>query len=178
MLRRRWMMAALAVLSVLVPAGTARAHRLDAQAFVLKDRKVQVEAWFPSGVPARGARVQVLRAGGELLTQGKTNEEGIFRFTFDEPEPLRIVISDGAGHRKELSLSSQDLARPISPKAPGGTAGSTQEEDAGKPVILANRNSGVPVKDVIVGVGFLLAVAAFFLSLRNARRLREITKRK
>jgi hypothetical protein len=34
----------------------------------------------------------------------------------------------------------------------------------------------VSVKDVLVGVGFLLAVAAFVLSLRNARQLRELQR--
>lgn len=36
--------------------------------------------------------------------------------------------------------------------------------------------SQVGVKEVLIGVGFLLALAAFVLSLRNARQLRELKK--
>ena len=38
----------------------------------------------------------------------------------------------------------------------------------------ADRSSQVSIKDVLVGVGFLLSVAAFVLSLRNARQLRTL----
>ncbi len=43
-------------------------------------------------------------------------------------------------------------------------------------LVVAERDSGVPVKDVLVGVGFLLAVAAFLLSLRNAQKLRALAR--
>jgi HAMP domain-containing protein len=36
----------------------------------------------------------------------------------------------------------------------------------------------VSAKDVLVGVGFVLAAAAFLLSLRNARQLRELRRRR
>ncbi len=172
--RCSWLTCAIFPLAVLLalPAGEAQAHSMDAQAFVLKDRKVRVEAWFPSGGPARGARVQVLRPDGQLLTEGKTNEVGIFVFSFDEVQSLQIVISDGAGHRKDLSLSKQHLAQPIS--SPSGDRPTLQTEEPDKPVILANRDSSLPTKDIVIGISFLLAVAAFFLSVRNARRLREL----
>jgi nickel transport protein len=39
---------------------------------------------------------------------------------------------------------------------------------------LADRSSPFPFKDVLIGVGFLLAVAAFVLSWRNAQELRHL----
>jgi hypothetical protein len=39
---------------------------------------------------------------------------------------------------------------------------------------LVERDSGFPVKDLMVGVGFVLAAAAFILSLRNAQKLRRL----
>jgi hypothetical protein len=45
------------------------------------------------------------------------------------------------------------------------------------PAPLAERDSGIPVKDVLIGVSFLLAVAAFALSLRNAKKLRALGQR-
>jgi hypothetical protein len=163
----------LALPVALLLAGNAHAHRLDAQAF-LKDGKVQIEAWFPSSGPAKGAKVEVFQAGAQLLTEGRTNDDGIFVFALQEPQALQVVISDGAGHRKELSISreafGQTSASPL-PPAPG--------EASVKPVALADRDSGgLPLKDVLVGLSFLLALAAFVMSLRNARRLRELANEK
>jgi hypothetical protein len=64
------------------------------------------------------------------------------------------VISAGAGHRKELEIAAVNL-----------------EPSAEPPPI--DRSARVSVKDVLVGVGFLLALAAFVLSLWNARQLRR-----
>ena len=50
--------------------------------------------------------------------------------------------------------------------------GATEGPSAAVP--LAERESGTTVKDVLVGVGFLLALAGFVLSLRNAQKLRAM----
>jgi hypothetical protein len=39
---------------------------------------------------------------------------------------------------------------------------------------LADRSVPLPLKDVLIGIGFLLAVAAFVLGVRNARELRRL----
>jgi hypothetical protein len=44
----------------------------------------------------------------------------------------------------------------------------------GEGVPPADRGARVSVEDVLTGVGFLLALAAFGLSLRNARHIREL----
>jgi hypothetical protein len=43
---------------------------------------------------------------------------------------------------------------------------------------FADRRSQVSVKDVLVGVGFLLALAAFVLSVRNSQQLQELKQAK
>src|SRR5438270_5816753 len=103
----------LALPVALILAGNAHAHRLDAQAF-LKDGKVQIEAWFPSSGPAKGAKVEVFQTGAQLLTEGRTNEDGIFVFALKDPQSLRVVISDGSGHRKELSIAREAFGQTIS----------------------------------------------------------------
>jgi hypothetical protein len=161
-----------ALLAILVAARDAQAHRLDAQAFVLPNRKVQVEGWFTGGDAAKGAKVQVFGAQEQLLTEGQLNEQGVFVFAYGEVAPHAVIISAGAGHRRVLSIAEGALERgraetTIDPERPA-------KEVSAAPVPLAERDSGGPVKDVLVGVGFLLAVAAFVLSIRNAQKLRAL----
>ncbi len=160
------------LLVLLFGAGNAYSHGLDAQAFLLKDHKIQVESWFSGGEPARAARVQVFHASGQLLTEGRMNDQGIFVFSYENAGPLRIVVSAGGGHRKEISVSAESLQAASAKGGNVATATSSEGEVAAVP--LADRGSAVPVKDVLVGVGFLLALAAFVLSLRNARYLRQL----
>jgi hypothetical protein len=96
----------------------------------------------------------------------------LFVFAYGEAEPLQVVVSAGAGHRKVLEIPARELSQ-------GGSAANPSGEDAADPAssaVRADRSPGVSVKDVLVGVGFLLAVAAFVLSLRNARQLRQLQR--
>jgi hypothetical protein len=162
----------LAFLTLLLAAGAAPAHRLEAEYRVLPDHKVQVESWFDLGGDSpRGARVQVFRADGSLFTEGKLDRQGVFVFPYGDAEPLRVVVST-TGHRAVLEVPAQDLT-------PGtGTAPTSPGQDAGPTAAgaRADRSARVSVKDVLIGVGFLLAAAAFALSLRNARQLRELKR--
>jgi hypothetical protein len=164
----------LAFLALLLPAGAANAHRLEAEYRVLPDHKVQVESWFDLGGDSpRGARVQVFRANGSLFTEGALDRQGVFVFPYGDAEPLRVVVST-AGHRAVLEVPAQDLT-PETPTAPT-FRGAGAEPTAATP--RADRSPRVSVKDVLIGVGFLLAAAAFVLSLRNARQLREMRRGK
>jgi nickel transport protein len=163
-----------ALLALVLAAGDAHAHRLDAQAFILPNHQIQIEAWFSNGDAAQSATVQVFGAQGQRITEGHLNSQGIFIFPYGGADALKIVISAGAGHRKELSLQAGALAAPASEKAPASPV--QGNELAPTPVPLAERDSGVPVKDVLLGIGFVLAVAAFVLSLRNAQKLRTLER--
>src|SRR6266481_7953810 len=129
----------------------ARAHRLEAEARTKKIQKVNIESWFDlGGVPA-GARVQVFRKNGhQLLLEQVLDENGQFTFYADW-EPLHVVISAGDGHQKEIDIQP--------------------EADVTSPLPDADRSSRIGIKDILVGVGFLLALAAFVLSVRNHRRI-------
>jgi hypothetical protein len=137
---------------------------------------IQVESWFSSGDAANGAKVQVFDAQGQLLAEGQLNVQGVFVFPYGDADPARVVISAGAGHRKEVSISAQALARAVAAAVPNKDSPARTNEVPFAPVPVAERDSGVPVKDVLVGVGFLLALAAFLLSLRNARKLRALAR--
>jgi cobalt/nickel transport system permease protein len=163
----------LAVLGTLLSAAPARAHRLEAEAKVLPGGQVRVESWFDlTGDSPKGAKVEVLRPDGTTLAAGELDDRGQFVFRVEKAEPLKVVVSAGGGHRKELVIPLTQLEQTaVAPQAPAGVppAGGA----AAPPAPLADRSARVTVKDVLVGVGFVLAAAAFLLSLRNARQLRQ-----
>jgi hypothetical protein len=163
------------LLGLLLSAGPAYAHRLDAEVFLRPDRQVQVESWFSNGEKPTGAKVQVLKANGQLLTEGQLDDRGVFVFNLEEVEPFRVVVSAGAGHRKEVSISAQALKEAFS-KGEEKTLHSSSGAGEAPAILLSGSRSDISVKDVLVGVSFLLALAAFVLSLRNARQLRELKK--
>jgi len=135
---------------------SARAHRLEAEARTKKIQKVKIESWFDlGGVPA-GARVQVFRKNGDqLLLEQALDENGQFTF-YADCERLHVVISAGDGHQKEIDIQPEaDVTSPLPP---------------------ADRSARVGIKDILMGIGFLLALSAFILSLRNNRRLAAIKK--
>jgi hypothetical protein len=145
-------------------ASEAQAHRLEGEYRVLPDRKVRVEAWFETGDAPKGAKVRVFRPGGAPLfaEPGELDAQGVYVFAYDRAEKLRVVIS-GEGHRKELTIPATELA------SPGGVDSPTSQEAPAR-----ERGQEFPVKDLLLGITFLLALGAFVLSLRNARRLRQL----
>jgi hypothetical protein len=166
----------LAMLGALLTAAPARAHRLEAEAKVLPGGEVRVESWFDiAGDSPKGAKVEVLRPDGSLLTRGELDAQGLFVFRVERAEALRVVVAAGAGHRKEFVIPREDFERAAPAAVPPGSAGQPAAP-AVAPAPPADRGSRVTAKDVLVGVGFVLAAAAFLLSVRNARQLRKLKR--
>jgi cobalt/nickel transport system permease protein len=167
----------LAAFAGLAFPGQAHAHRLEAEYRVLPDGRVQVESWFDlTGDSPLGASVEVFRPDGGLLTRGTLDEKGLYTFAAPNMWPLRVVVSAGAGHRKELSIPKplpgqtitvgEETGRLVPPPATGSEAP------------FSDRSPRVSVKDVLTGVTFLLALAAFAMAWRNRRRLDELTRQR
>jgi cobalt/nickel transport system permease protein len=161
-----------AVVGLLWTAAPAQAHRLDADYRVRPDGKVQVESWFDVGGKApAGAKVQVFRLDGVLLSEGALDEQGIFVFAPKEVENLKVVVSAGAGHRAEFVVSREKLRQSATedPVKPVGGLSPV-------PTPLIDRSYQFPYKETLSGIGFLLALAAFVMSLRNMQYLRELKR--
>ena len=161
----------LSMTALLLCAGEAGAHRLVVECAVLPGQKVEVSSRYkaiPRSIPAQEARVRVFRSDGQILVEGKTDEQGRFVFSYPRAEPLKVEVYQD-GHREEANLSAAELGAvsDMEEKPP------PKGEDA--PTEKGWRED---IKDVLVGVSFLLAAAAFLLSLRNARRLRELKQGK
>jgi cobalt/nickel transport system permease protein len=165
----------LTAVGVLWTAAPAQAHRLDADYRVRPDGKVQVESWFDVGGKApAGAKVQVFRQSGELLTDGSLNEQGVFVFELKEAEELRVVVYAGAGHRAEFAIAKEDVRQahgdPI--KLDGARSGRLMAEYSP----MVERAQQVHISEILTGFAFLLGLAAFVLSWRNTRQLKELKR--
>lgn len=123
---------------------------------MLPGPKVQIECWFSATQVPSGAKVSVYRANGELLFSppGVLDEKGVYQFAVEKIEPLKVVISAGAGHSVTLEISTKDLDNPTP---------------------LSERTVGYDIKDVLIGVTFILALAAFVLSVLCLQRLRKLS---
>jgi hypothetical protein len=102
--------------------------------------------------------VRVFRPDGSLFAQGQLDERGRYVFSFDSPQRLQVMVSDGQGHVAKVWLTEENLAG-----------------DGSAP--RAIRSAESPLKDLAAGLALLLAAAAFLLSWRNARRLRALEQR-
>jgi cobalt/nickel transport system permease protein len=137
---------------LLLSAGPAQAHRLKADCPVnVAHKRVTVESYFETGdVPKKG-EVRVLRGDGSVLAEGPLDEKGEFAFTYEEAEPLTVVVTAPGGHRAECPLSAEALGG-ADPPAPPGPA----ERPRGRSLLL--------------GVVLILGGAALVLVLRRAGR--------
>jgi hypothetical protein len=141
----------------------AQAHRLEGEYKILPSQKIRIESWFnETGLSPDGATVEVFRKNGDVLVKGTLDKNGVFIFTYSQAEPLVVVIST-EGHRKELTVPLSELDRSL-------TASTIMAQDPP----AADRSNRITIKDVLIGIGFVLALAAFLLSWRNARRLRQL----
>jgi hypothetical protein len=162
-MRGRFLVLTLALIAALGPVGAARAHRLKAKCLFFPRRMVRVESWFDNGQTPKTGEVEVSAEGGEVLVKGRLSSQGLFVFDAPEGGPFQVVVEAGEGHRAEVAIRPDELVVAQAPPT-----------DAAPP---PSHEEPFPVKDVVTGVGLLIALAAFFLSLRNARNIRELKRR-
>jgi hypothetical protein len=168
---------------LLLTAAEARAHRLVAEYTVLPGQKVQVSCRYkaiPKSIPAEEARVRVYRPNDEILAQGKTDEKGNFVFSYDYAEPLRVEVYH-EGHRAEVAIDAPLLATNRNSKQEQNSSSPSEENFQNKQAQSSSspseENYQEWIKQILIGVGFLLALGAFILSLRNAKQVRELQRK-
>jgi nickel transport protein len=171
-MRRRFLALTLALAVLLGGTSAAQAHRLKAACRFLPGRMVRVESWFDNGETPKKGHVQVRGAGGQVLREGQLNREGIYQFEAPEGEALQVIVEAGEGHRAEVAISPGQLVTAAAPE----TTAPAEDRSASptEPSPATGHEETLPIKDILTGVGLLIAVAAFVLSLRNARALREL----
>jgi cobalt/nickel transport system permease protein len=150
----------LAVLGALASPGLVHAHKLSASWRVLPDQRVQVQSYFPTGVPPRDAAVKVTRPDGSVLAEGNLDDKGLFVFRYAQVEDLTVEVLAAAGtideHTAILTIPGKYLTSTATP--------------------VTEESWLTTLKEFMIGIGFLLAAAAFVLSLRNYRQLQALRR--
>ncbi|BCR06246.1 hypothetical protein DESUT3_33150 [Desulfuromonas versatilis] len=98
----------LALLSLLLVAGTALAHKVNLFAYV-EGGTVYTESYFPDGSRVGGGKVQVYDGQDSMLLEGTTDQEGLFSFPVPKIDDLTIVIEAGMGHKNSFRLNRAEL---------------------------------------------------------------------
>lgn len=158
----------LAVLALLMTANRAHAHRLHADYSLLPDRQIRIESYFDDNKPPQGATVQVRRPDGSLLSEGRTDDKGFFVFRFAEAQALEVTVNAGVGHLKTIVIPRERLEQSTSASHEDTVAAAVQGPFRGQEAHDTLREQ---IKDALLGLSFLLSVAAFLLSWRTNRRL-------
>jgi cobalt/nickel transport system permease protein len=149
---------------LLAAAQPAHAHTLEVECELLAGNKVLVSSRYlarPRSFPAQQAQVHVYGPDKQIVAQGRTNNNGEFIFHYAKKEPLTVEVYQ-EGHRQTVTLFSE-----VAPSAAQGTTA---------PKVYSSREQHDQpwLRDSLIGIGFVLALAAFVLSVRNARRLRAL----
>lgn len=168
---------ALVGLFLAAATGSAQAHKLLVEFKVFPAQKIRIAAWYDSltkPVPARNAKVIVSTQDGKQLVEGKLDSQGHFTFTFDKKEPLKVVAYQ-TGHREEITIPIGALENVSEEGVPEDSLDPPHENQA---MIVDGKNKAAEIFMVLSGVNFLLSLAAFILSFKNARRLGELERRK
>ena len=93
----RW----IAVVLLLLLIAPVTAHRMYAD---YRISEVEVYAWYGGGAKVVNGDVKVFRSDGSLYVEGKTDENGTFRFKPEIGESYRVVV-ESAGHRAECEVN-------------------------------------------------------------------------
>ncbi|MFC1749494.1 hypothetical protein ACFL2V_11885 [Pseudomonadota bacterium] len=105
---KRAFLSAIIVLFSMGISQFAYAHKVNLFAYA-EEGEVFVEGYFVDGKKAQNSTVQVFNASGELVVEGTTDDEGIYRFSTPGKSDLKITLNAGMGHKGEFSLSADEL---------------------------------------------------------------------
>lgn len=191
---RRTLRALAAFLCLGLWALPALAHKVNLFAFA-EGGQVYVQGYFSDGKRPKGGKVSVYGPDGQLLLEGRTNDQGEFTFPAPAVSPVEIVLDAELGHtaRMKLDLAGERDQAPGDPNAgltadagAAGSAGATVDRAAlealvhravAKGVLPLAREvdalkSRVSTDRILAGIGAILALLGG-VAFVQARRLRE-----
>lgn len=104
-----------ALLLVMLNSPAADAHALGVTA-KLRGNRVEVEAYYSDDTPARDAKVTVRDHAGQVVAEGRTDDQGKWQFAKPAPGPYAVTVDAGAGHVKTEKV----LVPAVLPPGPTG----------------------------------------------------------
>ena len=95
-------------LSLMMVVPPAHAHKVTLFAWAEGDT-VYTESKFSGGKMVKAGKVEVFDSSGNLLLQGRTDDNGEFSFKTPAITDLNIVLTAGMGHQNAWKLSANEL---------------------------------------------------------------------
>lgn len=153
-------------------AGSAQAHRLVL--FATREGDVIAgKAFFSGGRSAVAIPVQLQDAGGKVLQQVVTDEQGKFRFISAPPEAVMVVAESADGHRGVFELAARATS-----SGPDPQSVATTESASERPVVdlaeltyrVEELQQRIYLHDVLGGIGYILGIwgtVALFMAHRK-----------
>ncbi|SFJ00782.1 nickel transport protein [Desulfomicrobium apsheronum] len=138
----------------LLTSGPALAHRVNIFAYV-DGNEIVAECSYSKSKRVRHGTIEVRDAvTGQTLLQGRTDEEGLFRFPVPDQArktgaDLRILLQAGEGHQNEWIVEAAEFMKASAPKtpAPNGEK-ATAAVAPGSPADAASNAQGLSRADV------------------------------
>jgi hypothetical protein len=119
--------------------------------------QIQIEAFFQGGSPAIDGIVRIFRPDGSLLAPpAVVDDRGFYVFSYQKAETLRVRVSCDE-HAKEIVIPASVLTDAHTESGPA-----------------LDRTEPSHLGEILAGFSLILALAAFYLSVRTAARLRTI----
>ena len=106
---------AAALLLIMLLISPAAAHRITVFAWI-EDQTVHTVSKFPGGNKISDGTIKVYDDAGNLLVEGKTDEQGEFSFPIPEKSALKIVLSAGPGHQGHWRLAEKEVRAALAGK--------------------------------------------------------------
>ncbi len=129
--RKRYLQAivfpAVALLLMMLLISPAVAHRVTVFAW-LEDHTVHTISKFPGGNKISGGTIKVYDDAGNLLVEGKTDEQGEFSFPIPENSALKIVMSAGPGHQGHWRLAEKEVQAALAGEQVSDTVDTTGQK--------------------------------------------------
>ena len=126
------------------------AHRVNLFAWVEGDT-VYVESTFSGGQGVKAGQITVTDPQGTEILSGTTDENGKFSFKAPKKVELKIILLAGTGHRAEWTIAAREIEMPAAGQTPCPA-------------------KGVPVINMIIGIGCILGLTAIAAYIRKRKK--------
>ncbi len=180
---------ALSSLLLMLACSISNAHRLDLAYYIEEDHLV-IEAWMGGNDPVVEGEVTLMDDTGNILASGVTDENGRYRWPIELIQNLTVQVYAERGHQKAIELSADELKElakqvsasslPVNQEVESGTdvvSNKTHESQNTQPTRSHVRSTqdqfGMPER-TILGLTFILAASAAWMSYRNNQKLSAI----
>ncbi|WP_080806913.1 hypothetical protein [Desulfamplus magnetovallimortis] len=97
-----------ALLSIILTAGSASAHKVNLFAYV-EGGRIYTESYFPDGRAVEKGKVMVYDSEKKLLVEGDTDKDGLFDFEIPALDDLDIVLDATMGHKNSFKLKKSEV---------------------------------------------------------------------